>query len=135
MWTNTFYRSCINKDQIHFIFNIALSLEKTTWLKFSSSLGIWTISLSLVQIRGCLLVYCGAKWYALLLESYFLLVDGIYFVKLGFILLSCGIGKEISVFCWYFLLVSCYTCLKPLEEYKGLHPLRLTFVGFSFSRE
>jgi hypothetical protein len=52
----------------------------------------------------------------------FLHVDGIYLVKLGFILLSCEIGKEIFAFCWYFLLVSCYTCLKPLEEYKGIHP-------------
>jgi hypothetical protein len=36
------------------------------------------------------------------LEGLFLHVDGIYLVNLGFVLLSCGIGKRISAFCWYF---------------------------------
>jgi hypothetical protein len=44
------------------------------------------------------IVYCRAKWCATLLEACLLHLDEIYLVDEGFILLSCGIGKEFFAF-------------------------------------
>jgi hypothetical protein len=57
-----------------------------------------------VKIVDDYLVYCGAKWCATLLEASLLHVDEIYLVNEGFILLSCGIGKEFSAFVGNFFL-------------------------------
>jgi hypothetical protein len=50
------------------------------------------------------LVYCGAKWCTTFLEACLLHFDDIYFINEGFILLSCGIGKEFSAFVGNFFL-------------------------------
>jgi hypothetical protein len=52
------------------------------------------------------MVYCGAKVVRTSWRIFLLLMDGYFLVNYGLILLFCGIGKEISTFCWCFLLVS-----------------------------
>jgi hypothetical protein len=69
-------------------------------------LGILYLSLVKLIYGVFALVYCGSRVVCPSWMLFLFLLDGHLIGNQGLILLFCGIGKDISAFCWYFLLVS-----------------------------
>jgi hypothetical protein len=84
-------------------------------------MGIYYISL-LCLCYGCLLLAYGwIKWCATFLEASLLHVDGIFLVDNGFTCFLLELVRNFLHMVSYFFLFQGYSCLKPLEEYKGIH--------------
>jgi hypothetical protein len=64
----------------------------------------------------------GAKWCVISLSLIFCYGDEIVLIDDGLSCISLGIGKKfLHIVGFYFLFQGC-SWLKPLEEYKGIHP-------------